>query len=260
MSDAEYARRVADHAKEILAQGYTILENAVPDPVVDALARTAQRLFEEAGSPRCYSLEMQFLAPDVSLCPAGLVHSRFFERCPEHADAIVPPLLVDVLRRSLGDDMTLELVASVVADRHRTYFEWHMHIGGIDVELHRRSGAWPAFAESQRISTLLYIDDIDPDNGPLLMYPRCISDPTPPPFDTNLRDWPGQRELLPRRGTIVMMDQCTWHAVRAKTTDGIRSFVGCHFRSREAPPTTLVDESLRRFAGGGALLRSVLPR
>jgi ectoine hydroxylase-related dioxygenase (phytanoyl-CoA dioxygenase family) len=146
-----------------------------------------------------------------------------------------------------------------VADSYRPFFAWHTHIGGIDDGKYRREGVWPHFDEPQRLMTLLYVNDIEPDNGPLLVYPRRVADPTPPPFDPYLKHWPDEVVLTPRKGSVVMMDQCTWHAVRAKQSAGIRSFIGCYFRSSKAPPTEWEDESLRAIQGGSELLRSVLP-
>ena len=107
---------------------------------------------------------------------------------------------------------------------------------------------------------LLYLDDLTPDAGTLLIHPRRVTDPTPPPQDPALENWDGQIELACKRGTVVVMDQCTWHAARAKRSPGLRSFIACYFTSSSAPETSFVDESLRALASEGSLLASVLMR
>jgi hypothetical protein len=107
---------------------------------------------------------------------------------------------------------------------------------------------------------LVYLHDLTPESGTLLAYPRRIQDSTLPPYDPTLEHWSGQIELACARGTVVLMDQCTWHAARPKRSKGLRAFLACYFTSRDATKTSWVDDSLRPFAAEGSLLASVLPR
>ena len=241
-------------------RGYAIFERAYDDAEMDRLAATMHQLHSAAGRPRCFSPEPLRIEPEIEVCPTGLVFYKFIKRCPEYADFVVRPEVVAAIRGYLGADMELELTGAVIADAHRPFFPWHTHIGGIDDGKYRREGIWPHFDAPERVMTLLYVDDIGEDNGPLLIHPRAVNDPTPPPHDPDALDWPNQVVATVPRGTVVIMDQCTWHAVRPKRTAGIRSFVGCYYRTSRAPVTEWVDESLRGFRGGGELLRSVLPR
>ena len=251
---------VESHVRDLRERGYTVFERAYGEHEVRQLSDTMDRLYVEAGRPPCYSHEPTRLTPEIELCPTGLVFYKFIKRCPQYADMIVRPEIVASIRGYMGDDMELELTGAVIADSNRPFFAWHTHIGGIDDGKYRRDGVWPHFERPQRLMTLLYVNDIQADNGPLLIYPRKLGDPTPPPHDPYAFDWPDEVVVEVPRGTVVLMDQCTWHAVRAKKTPGIRSFVGCYFRSSDAPPTEWVDESIRGFQGGSELLRSVLPR
>ncbi len=168
--------------------------------------------------------------------------------------------VVAAIRGYIGQDVEIELTGAVIADSHRPFFEWHTHIGGIDDSKYRHAGIWPQFDEPQRVMTLLYVQDLDAENGPLLVFPRGVREPTAPRHDPYALSWPDQVELQLPRGSVVVMDQCTWHAVRPKTNAGLRSFIGCYFKSPKAPPTEWIDESLRGFVGGGELLQSLLPR
>jgi hypothetical protein len=251
---------VGDHVRALRERGYTVFDQVFDEAEVDRLASTMARLHDEAGRPSCYAREPKRLSPEVELCQAGLVFYKFIKRCPDHADLIVRPSIVAAMRGYLGEDMSLELTGGVVVDSSRPFFAWHTHVGGIDDGRYRREGVPLHLSEPQRVMSLLYVDDIEDDNGPILIYPRTVADPTPAPHDPLSFDWPGQTVLKVRRGSVLLLDQCTWHAVRAKTTPGLRSFIGCYFRSSNAPPTDLVDDSLPGFQGGDALLQSILPR
>lgn len=219
------------------------------------------RLHEEAGGPVCYSRETKSMFPDVEISPTGLVFHEYIRRCPENAELVVHPEVAATVREFLGHDMWLEVAGAVIADRSRPFFSWHMHVGGPDDGHYRRAMIFPDFDKSVRVTTLHYLNDIDDDNGPLLVYPRKVRDSTRPPHDNiQAQDWPGQVVLKVPRGSVVVLDQCTWHAARRKHSAGIRSFIGCYFRSPRAAPTEWVDKWLPTFTGGGDLLQSVLHR
>jgi hypothetical protein len=218
------------------------------------------RLHAEAGSPACYAPEPKAVAPETEISTTGLVFYKFIKKCPENADLIVHPEVVAAIRGYLGDEMRLEVAGAVIADANRPFFAWHTHIGGPDDSKYRRDKIFPRYEAPERVMTLHYLDDLDDDNGPLLVYPRRVTDPTPPPHDLDALDWPGEVVLNVRRGSVVVLDQCTWHAVRRKTSPGIRSFVGCYFRSPRGPATEWVDDWLPGFGGGGNLLQSLIPR
>jgi len=260
MSEGRFPTTAPDHLAHLRERGFTVFEGFYEDAELDALSSTMARLYAAAGSPDCYSRQTQRLAPEIELSTTGLVFYKFIKHCPEHAELLVRPDFAAVIRAYVGDDVELELTGAVIADAHRPFFAWHTHIGGIDDGVYRRAGIWPEIPEPRRLMTLLYVDDIDEDNGPLLVHPRRVGDPTPPPHDPYALDWPDEVVLTVPRGTIVVMDECTWHAVRPKRSAGIRSFVGCYYKSPKAPPTEWVDETLRGFPGGGPLFQSLLPR
>ncbi|HHH30734.1 MAG TPA: hypothetical protein ENK57_20655 [Polyangiaceae bacterium] len=62
-------------------------------------------------------------------------------------------------------------------------------------------------------------------------------------------------------GTVVMMDQTTWHAVLPRAAgQGLRLLFGLWFASATAPPSVTVDETLCQLDAPSALLLSLLPR
>ncbi len=251
---------VDDHVRDLRETGYTVYERAYDEAEVERLAATMKRLHAEAGRPTCYSREPKALGPDMELSTTGLVFYRFIKRCPEDAELVAKPQVVAAVREFIGADMWLEVAGAVISDSSRPFFAWHTHIGGPDDSKYRREKIFPSFERSQRVMTLLYLDDLTDDNGPLLVHPRRVNDPTPPPHDLGAETWPREVVLQVPRGSVVVLDQCTWHAVRRKRSPGIRSFIGCYYRSPLAPRTEWVDDWLPGFQGGGELLQSVLRR
>jgi hypothetical protein len=260
MTGQPQSASVSAHVRDLCERGYTVFERAYNDAEVEMLAATMMRLHAECGSPVCYSREPRAVGPETELCTTGLVFRQFLKRCPEHADLVVRQPVVDTVRGYLGDDMWMEISGAVINDAARPFFEWHTHIGGPDDSTYRRQAIFPHFERPERVITILYVNDIEDGNGPLLVYPRRVTDPTSPPRDTCLSSWPGEEVIRVPRGTVIVMDQCTWHAVRPKKTGGIRSYVGAYFRSARAPTTQWQDDWLPTFGGGGELLQSVLHR
>lgn len=246
-----------NRASELLERGFTIFERLHDDDFVERGRVALERRYEALGRPPCFASSPIPMGPDVERSQTGLVLHNTLVHHPEFEPVIAPPAVVPLLRLLLGEAMTLELSSVVIADESRSFFTWHNHVGGPDDWKYRRAGVFPTFERSQRLMTLTYFDDLNDDNGPLLAYPRRISDPTAAPYHEEREDWPGLHEFRIPRGSVVVMEQCTWHAVRRKRTPGLRRLVGAWFRSPEAPPTDYVAPA---YTGGGPLLASLLPR
>jgi hypothetical protein len=259
VSELSFPTTPEEHTRHLQERGFTVFQGGYRPEQLAELRATLARLHAAAGSPRCYAREPRRLAPEIELSTTGLVFYKFIKHCPEHAGLLVLPEMAAAIRGYVGEDVELELTGAVIVDEARPFFPWHNHIGGIDDGKCRRAGIWPAIDAPRRLMTLLYVDGTDDENGALLVYPRRVGDPTPPPHDPYAFSWPEEVVLQVPPGTVVVMDECTWHAVRPKRSPGLRSFVGCYFRSPKAPPTEWIDESLRGFSGGGPLLQSLLP-
>ncbi len=256
---ATMTMRPADHAQRLLGEGYTVFADAYDAAEVETFRSGIHELYVGFGSPSCFADPLRIVAPAVHVAKPGFVIAKLVERRPDFARRLLKAPIVDAIRRVLGDDMYLELTATVIADEAREFFAWHTHIGGQDDTVYRTSGAWPHIAQPRRIGTLLYLDDLTDDNGPLLVHPRAAGAPTAPPHDLDAEDWDGQVVVRARRGSVVAIDECTWHAARKKRTRGLRILLGCTFVSPSAPRGPLVEHSLRLQQGGGDLLRSVAP-
>lgn len=244
--------------EKLHAEGYCVLPRLYPPEAVEVMRRALVELHGTMDDLPSHPEHPPPLPPAVELSPAGLVFHHFAARRPEVVPHLLRPEAIEILRRFLGRDMHFELAAGVVSDETRPFFHWHNHIGGSAERRFRGQAHLPRFERPQRVAMLHYLDDLEPDNGPLLVMPRRVSDPTEAPHPTDRADWPGRVEIQCPRGSVVMIEQCTWHAVPQKRTPGRRLYVGCYFGSNEAPRSSLeIDEALYTY--DDTLFASVLP-
>jgi ectoine hydroxylase-related dioxygenase (phytanoyl-CoA dioxygenase family) len=251
----------AAHTHELLERGYTVFESIYePEWVADVRAEI-EALHAELGSPRCYTPDNRELRPGVHLCAAGMAVRRLVLMRPRLAANIIRPEVAAAMRGALGHDMVLEVAGCVVSDDSRPFFGWHMHVGGIDDGEYRKRDYWPAVGSMQRVMTLTYLQDLTDENGPMLILPRKVGEPTAPPQDLDAESWDGQVELRVPAGSLVAVDECTWHAVRPKRGPGLRIFVGVSYAARSASVGGWADEQvgeLGRLEQSSELLRSLM--
>lgn len=250
----------AGHAQDILERGFTVFERAYDAAWVDGVRREILADYDTLGRPPLWARESEQLAEDVIVCMAGLTVHGLLPRLPERGDTLLSPHMVETFRRVLGHDMHIEVAGWVISDKRRPFFDWHIHADGQDDSYHLKRGFWPKIERAQRLMALLYLDDLHVDHGPLLVHPHRVGDPLDPPYDTGLQTWDGQVVLDVPRGTLVVVEQCTWHAVRQQLDDEPRIWICCTFASADAPRCGWFDARLARHQTENALLRSVLPR
>jgi len=232
------------HARDLRERGFAVLEALVDADGVQRLRRALQGMVEELCPPRLWAKPAVTLSERAVLTSPGLAFGRFLQERPELRPWVLPEPLTDAMQATLGTDMVLELAGAVVSDATRPFFTWHTHIDGVDEGERYLSQSWPDVPSVQRVLTLLYLQDLEPEVGPLYVLPRRAGDPTPPPHDLEDRAWPGMVELRPRAGTLVALDQCTWHAAARMRTDGHRYFVGCYFASANVTSPAWADPNL----------------
>jgi hypothetical protein len=245
--------------RELFEHGYTVFERAYSEDEVRFLREHLMCAWETLGRPALRSNPPTRLANEVEVGPAGLIFHKLTRRSSQLAPRLYKREIIETLRAVLGDSMYLELPAGVLSDASRPFFDWHTHIDGVDDAHYANKRPFPTFDRSHRVTHLLYLDDLTPDNGQLLVYPRKLTDPTPPPFDPKLEYWTGQVAIDCPRGSVVVLEQCTWHAARRKTSEGVRAFVGSYFAAADAAQTPLADDALTAWQGDDELFLSVLP-
>jgi len=246
------------HARELGERGYTVFERAYDPAWVAALRADLEGLHSSLGSPSLHDPSGRSRAPGIDLCAAGLAVRSLLAQRPSWASTLLHPEIIASLRRLLGDDMVLEIAGCVLSDHTRPFFPWHSHIGGLDDGVYWRRGAWPAVTGVERVMTLLYLQDLDSETGSMRVLPRAAGDPTGPAGDRELDTWPGAVELSPPSGSVIALEQCTWHAIPQMRGPGLRIFVGTTFAARAAEPAPFADPELRRWADASPLLGSLL--
>ncbi len=236
-------------ARDVVERGYAIVPDLLDAQALAEVRGAVERLVERIAPPHLYAagaepIERPDLPVPLVITPTGLTITGLLSVLPELAPSLLTSRLLDPLRALLGADMRLELVGAAISDRTRPFFGWHTHIDGEEEWTRLERRAWPAKDEVERVIVVVYLDDLDDDGGPLLVLPRRVGDPTPPPHDTLATEWPGHVELRPSAGTAVVLEQCTWHAARSLRREGHRIFVGGYFASARAPRPGYADASL----------------
>lgn len=251
--------RYTSASADLIDKGYAVFEGIYSEEEVAFIRNRLIERWQDLGQPELYANPPRELSPDVTFGPAGLLFLNLVSREPDLAPRLYKREVVEAMRGVLGADMHLELAVGTLSDRTRPFFDWHVHIGAVDDAYYGHKRPYPTFERSERITHLLYLDGLSSGNSPLLILPRKITEPTAPPFDTKLTEWPGQVEVNCPPGSIVLLEQCTWHAALRKESGGVRAFVGSYFAANHASPTPWADPGLKDWDGEDALFKSILP-
>lgn len=241
--------------RAVRERGYAVWSRTADEAGVAQLRTAIDALVDTLPGDALWADHNAPLSDDAMLTPAGLALPRLLSIQPGLRSLVLPPALLHGATELLGAGARIELAGAVVTDRHRPFFAWHTHIDGEEESARWQARRWPVIAEVRRILTLLYLDDVDDDGGPLLVVPRRVGDPCEPLDDLQADAWPGQHELRPRAGTLVALDECTWHAARPMLRAGRRRFVGVYFASGSTQPAPWADPayaSVGLTAAGGA--------
>jgi len=235
---------VQPHARDLFERGYTVFEDVLSADEVRTLRSAIVDLLAVIEPPAYYAAKTQPVTDTVGITSTGLAISRLLDDRPALTPLVVRRPIVEAMRDALGDGFRLELAGAVVSDAARPFFRWHTHIDGEEEGSRVQAGAWRPVEGVERVLTLLYLDDLTDETGPLYVHPRRAGDPTPPPHDLALEAWPDMVELRPRAGTVVALDQCTWHAARSLRGPGLRIFSGCYWAAADAARPGHTDERL----------------
>ncbi|MEM7156845.1 MAG: phytanoyl-CoA dioxygenase family protein [Myxococcota bacterium] len=236
----------SEHVAELREQGYTILPGVYSAEYVQRFRAELERIYEEVGRPHLVFDGDKQLAPGITLRLSGLTIRKVLHYAPSLAEGYIHPDVAEVLLAALGDEMRMEMTSCMMSDAAREMHHWHMHIGGLD----EASPPPKEIVEREaigRLTLLVYLNDIHPGAGQLLIYPRRLTDPTECPFRGLSEPWEGQVALNCPAGTAVLTDERTWHASTPREEPGFRMFFGGQFASGEMPKTRAFDESLPAF-------------
>jgi hypothetical protein len=236
---------MTDAAAQFLRDGYALLPALVDPATVATLRETLASLHAEVGHLPLYAREPIRDTPQTEISSTGLVFFHLLGWRPQLAPLLLHPQALAVVREVLGDSPRIELVGAVMTDHTRPFFEWHNHVGGPDDEDIRSSGTVRATsARPQRLSYLLYLDEATPQDGPLRVLPGRPADPRTAPHPRTQTCWPGDVALTWPPGSVLLIDETTWHAVPQRHTAGWRRWIGAYFAARHVPPAQRLDPSL----------------
>ncbi|MFO7564876.1 MAG: hypothetical protein R6X02_19685 [Enhygromyxa sp.] len=247
-------------SQQLIDRSYAVLPGHW-DPAKLARIRAALLgIYARLDHPPLWSSKPRWQGENVEISDTGLVIHKLLSFDPElHAD-LIDPQVVEIIRGALGHDMHLEFAGAVITNHTRPFFKWHNHVGGIEDEKYRRLGLRPAIERPERIAMIVYLDEMGPGTGQLLIHPHRVSGAADPPGPIEQLHWEGQVEVSGGPGTVVMIDQTTWHAALPRTVDHeLRLFFGLWFAASCVPKTERIDESLVAIDSPDPLLRSLLP-
>jgi len=233
-----------DAANDLRARGFAVFEDLCSPAEVATLKAHIAPIVARVDLPNLYERDQRDLADGITITPAGLTLPRLLNWHPELLELMLRQPVLEAMRNLLGEGFRLEAAGAMVSDSARPFFTWHTHIDGEDEGERYRTGVWPEVTRPERVLTLMYLDLIDEEGGPLLVLPRAVGDPTAPPHPIADETWPGQVELHARPGTLVALEQCTWHAAFARKGPGYRMIIGCYFAAAHTPVAPWQDPEL----------------
>ncbi len=254
----EGSARLTD-AEKYLRDGYVVLHDLYDAATMATMRDALDELRSRIGNPKMFARDPIRDVPNTEISGTGLVFYELLGWCPELANLLFRPRGVEVVRQILGDDARLELVGAVMTDHTRPFFEWHNHVGGPDDEAVRRGlvPAPPRSRRPERLSYLIYLDDVTPTDGPMLILPGRPADPSSAPEPRDRQRWQGDVAETWRAGSVLLIDETTWHAVPQRTTPGMRRWVGTYFAAGHVGAAERVDASLASVTE--PLVRAFLP-
>ena len=230
-------------ADEILARGWTILPRPLDANALEKLVTTLDRLRSTVASTPLHARDDLVVADDAKVSAVGLAFFGLLERAPELGEMFARPELVALLHEILGAELDLEQCTGVLSDETRPFFFWHNHRGGIDGADFRESPG-PAPARIERLVCTFYGTPLDAENGRMWICSRRVGDALEPPHPPGREPWPDARAIEAPAGSILVLDEATWHAVAPMTRAGTRRFAACMVRRAGLAPTSRVDPSI----------------
>ncbi|PKW16304.1 phytanoyl-CoA dioxygenase family protein [Saccharopolyspora spinosa] len=179
----------------------------------------------------------------------GLFLRMLQEKDPAFRDLMLYSPMVSIARAVLGPQIAFEVDARIAyRGRPDHLVPWHIHRRVVPDPLP------PFFCYPHGVHCLIYLDEVGPDEGPLVYLPGSHRDHTVDlPFPTT-RDLPGQVVVEPKAGDMVLIHANLWHrTLPTSETCGSRRLliIGCDpawLRTDNAgdlPPERPLTESFR---------------
>ncbi len=210
--------------------GWALLPPIHSQDDLRSFTETLDALRARFGAAVLHRDEPQWPAEGVEIARPGLALYRLLELAPELEPRLFPEALRAAVHEALGDEPRIEMVGAVTSDETRPFTEWETHLGGPRDAQWRREGRRPRKVRIERVVVLVFLEEL----GPWRVLPRRIGDPPDPPRAIHELDWPGAVTLTGPPGSVLILDESTWHCVPPRGTPGIRRFVGAYFALADA--------------------------
>lgn len=187
--------------RQLVEEGFLILEGYASPEKVAALRNRIAEVFAGQGERAGYEFKQE---PDTDRLANLVNHGEIFE------SAITEPKLLACVRQVLGDELKL---SSLNARSARPNTEWVQ-------PLHCDTGALPDEFGNTVCNVIWMLDDFTEDNGATRFVPgthragklpqEALDDPAAP--------HPGEKLVLGKAGTVVVMNTHLWHGGTANRT------------------------------------------
>ena len=197
MDDTLSNADVTRHAEEVAERGFTVVEAALDDGLVDDLVNALARLEDELGiEPADNSFEGTHTRRIYNL----LAHDAVFQRIPTH------PAILPIVDAVLGDGALLSTLSSITIEPGET--------------------AQPIHADDQLIpiakphdavvcNSMLALTDFTEENGATRLVPGSHTADASPEYGSHHPTVPAE---MPR-GSVLIWHGSLWHGGGANRTD-----------------------------------------
>ncbi len=227
-------------------RGWAVIENVYSNEECEQMRALVDDVWRSSGSPVPYDPGEVMLGQGISLSSAGFVCRELLLHAPSVARFLDREAVLDVVDTVLGPESLIESVAGNLNDETRPFCYWHHHAGGIHAGYFRARAQYP---EPQgaitRLVCVVYLDGLSNVNGEMLVWPRKPEDSASPPFDDfGKTSWEGQDVVHCGDGSLVLLDELTWHAVRPQARLGRRRYIGFYALIPGHPTTSFAVPAL----------------
>jgi hypothetical protein len=218
----------AKETDQLDENGYVVLPDFFPAPVVSELRECVERLFLEEGEAAGAEFKQE---------PGCLRLANLVDKGEVFRAVIAMPELLQFVEHVLGPAFKLSsLNARSVLPHGTTAQPLHADMGAIADD----NGYWVC-------NTVWMLGDFTPDNGAMRIVPgshrwrrlpqEALSDP--------LSEHPDQQLVTGRAGTLVVVNAHAWHAGTANRTSATRTALHAFYCRRDKPQQQYQKRLLR---------------
>lgn len=191
-----------DDVDRFAQQGYLLLPQALDGTQVERLREATERVASEEGAKAGLG---------------GFFLRHLMDKDEEFLRLLDHPKFLPLARLMLGPQVrALPVTARVAVPGEKDQqVEWHIHQRLVPRPLP------PFFSQPVVLDTLIYLDDVDEETGPLQVVPgshRITQEGIP----SKVGDLPLQVTLMPKAGDAIMLHGNLWHRALPTTERGRR--------------------------------------